>query len=193
MSSCTGSGQCLELDIKTNQYTKPFVTCRYECKPVVCPNAVLCWGDQIPQYELDDYKGVCRVCYGRYGGRVFISVGPGPCNWCNSVDIQTVSIRGCHRNHKLCLNCFWDAGYQPSSRNSTPTMKHVCIACQASRESRQDQQHNVSWLAEAPESSGLVNQLTHHYDEPFDSEENSTLATEELPVKSDTDSINEAD
>lgn len=98
MSACSGDGSCLE-QTSNNRY-KPLFKCSFECKPIKCPNYVLCL-DILPQVILDCNEGTCMNC--AVAG-VSIEEKPSECRICHTITNCISSSDSCE--HLMCPDCY---------------------------------------------------------------------------------------
>lgn len=114
MNKCSGDGSCL---IRENEksYKKDInIECEHNCKPVKCPNFIICGESAVPLYYLQCHNGLCINCdmmFGSWTSKNYKKTGKGILNFYENVEcpICLETKRGVDQpncNHTLCIDCF---------------------------------------------------------------------------------------
>jgi hypothetical protein len=100
--NCQGEGVCLE---QTGIYpiylrSKP---CQYNCKPVKCPNFIVC-GQVAPLQVMWCHGSRCNYCNQKYGKDLIFKRGKEECTICLEEKDLWIKMPNC--DHYFCLLCF---------------------------------------------------------------------------------------
>ena len=103
MQQCNGTGVCLEQTIDCNTYDKySDFACEYNCKPVPCPNSIVC-GSWLPEWLLGlKRSGVCISCDSQFHKKLDV-VENTECPMC--LETTTCVIQP-NCIHPTCVSCF---------------------------------------------------------------------------------------
>ena len=103
MQQCDGSGVCLTQTSDINTYEKyPDFVCNHECKPMPCPNVIVCesW---LPKWLIGlKQNGLCLDCNSKFGKKLDV-VENTECPLCMEIDICVIQPK-C--THPTCVACF---------------------------------------------------------------------------------------
>jgi hypothetical protein len=103
MQECDGRGNCLQQTIDALIYDKvPDFPCKYDCKPIPCPNETICgnWG---PKWYIElKRSGVCICCDSMFK-KIMSVVESAECPMCLETT-KCVIQPNC--SHPTCIQCF---------------------------------------------------------------------------------------
>lgn len=102
MSTCSGRGECLQQADFNQHIWVPSFDCSFHCKPIPCPNFILC-GRSFPQVYLDCWSGRCLECDMTFGYPNLTFIDHADCPICLETQ-QSVAFPGC--GHPVCVQCF---------------------------------------------------------------------------------------
>lgn len=96
--TCRGHGTCLN--------TIGFSPCPFSCRPVKCPNFLLC-GQVEPLYLLEENEGICSFCNSFFNQSLeFYSIEEmDECPICMDEE-KTILMKMPRCNHHICCSCF---------------------------------------------------------------------------------------
>lgn len=104
---CFGDGSCLIQDNEDGYVKDDNVECKYDCKPVKCPNFVIC-NTSNPLRILQCYHGLCTNCdimFGTWQNGCGILKFKSDVECCICLETNTgVSYHKC--DHYVCVTCF---------------------------------------------------------------------------------------
>lgn len=67
---CTGDGKCL-MKVEDDYQKRPNWQCTYNCRPIKCPNVIVC-NRVAPKWYFQTRYGICQLCLGLFGCKLTI-------------------------------------------------------------------------------------------------------------------------